>query len=78
MLLKRNQMRLYAMGAVDHAVSTAMDLVTVRLEKVEQQHYDCERSLRDLRQELHESKMEIDRMMAGRVAAWGEKPPPSY
>lgn len=71
---KRNA---YTMGAVDHAVETAMRVVTDRLETVERQHTACEASLREvrddvdgLRRERADLKAEIDRLMAGPVARY--------
>lgn len=71
----RSKTKAYTMGAVDHAVQTAMTLVTDRLAKVEGQHEACEDSLREVRSELAERKAEIDRLMSGRVAAFGEGAP---
>ena len=70
------------MGAVDHAVQTAMASVTSQLERterrlelVEGQHARCQTDLGELRDELADRKAEIDRLMAGRVAAIGEEAP---
>lgn len=68
----RGRTKAYTMGAVDHAVQTAMTLVTERLERVEGQHEACEVSLRDVNGRLDEAKREIDRLMAGRIAPAGE------
>lgn len=77
----RNKRDAYTMGAVDHAVQTAMKLVTDRLEKVEDQHAQCEADLSAVRirldgaeRERSELRAEIDRMMAGGVASYGAKP----
>lgn len=74
-LTSRGQSKAYTMGAVDHAVQTAMTLVTDRLEKVEDQHNECQEHLQEVRKELAKSQREIDRLMAGRVASWGEEAP---
>lgn len=78
----RSKNKAYVMGAVDHAVQTAMASVTGQLERterrlevVEDQHDVCERNLREVRDELAERKAEIDRYMAGRIAGYAEKAP---
>lgn len=45
-----------------------MEHMAGRVERVESQHDECQERLSELR-------AEIDRLMSGRVAAWGEKPP---
>lgn len=69
----RGQSKAYTMGAVDHAVSTAMELVTTRLEKVEGQHEQCETTLETVRSDLSEAKDEIARLMRGEVPAYEMK-----
>lgn len=78
----RAKNKAYTMGAVDHAVQTAMQSVTgqlerteKRLEVVEDQHKACERNLREVRLELDERRSTIDRLMAGRVAGYDEEVP---
>lgn len=73
----RQKSKAYTMGAVDHAVQTAMALVTGRLEIVERQHTECEANLREVRSEVDElkreradQKAEIDRLMGGEVPAY--------
>lgn len=80
-LTTRSRTKAYTMGAVDHAVQTAMTVVTDRLEKVEKQHAECETSLREVNQRLDASerartslKDEMDRLMAGPVASYTGKP----
>jgi hypothetical protein len=67
-LSTRGQSKARIMGAVDHAVETAMNLVTDRLERVEEQHAECQESLREVRDELAETRAEIARLLVGRVA----------
>lgn len=74
-IASRGRSKAYTMGAVDHAVQTAMTLVTDRLEKVEAQHEDCQDKLQEVRDDLAAAKAEIDRLMQGRVAKVGEKAP---
>ena len=76
---QKGRSQAYTMGAVDHAVQTAMSSVTSQLERtegrleiVEAQHEDCERNLREVRADLDASKREraelkaeIDRLMTG-------------
>lgn len=76
----RNKRDAYTMGAVDHAVQTAMKLVTDRLEKVEKQHIQCENDLADVRiwlnvseRERAELRAEIDRLMGGKVAPYSAR-----
>lgn len=76
-LTARSRTKAYTMGAVDHAVQTAMTLVTDRLEKVEAQHAQCETNLREVRAEVDaltreraEQKAEIDRLMSGPVPGY--------
>lgn len=59
----RQKTKAYTMGAVDHAVQTAMSSVTgqldrteLRLEVVEKQHHECEANLREVRRDLEETK----------------------
>jgi chromosome segregation ATPase len=82
MLGKRNRSQAYTMGAVDHAVQTAMQSVTgqlerteERLERVEGQHQECEANLANVRADLAEAKAEIDKLMSGRIAVPGEPAP---
>lgn len=72
---RRGRTKAYTMGAVDHAVQTAMTLVTERLEKVEAQHGECEKNLREVRDELAEAKAEINRLMLGPIANYGDRAP---
>lgn len=74
-LNNRQKTKAYTMGAVDHAVQTAMNLVTDRLTRVEAQHEDCEAKLDIVRADLAISRREIDRLMEGRVASLWEPPP---
>lgn len=74
-LASRTRNKAYTMGAVDHAVQTAMRVVTDRLEVVEGQHKECEANLRDVRSDLDHAKSEITRLMTGPVALPGERPP---
>jgi len=74
-LSSRGQSKAYTMGAVDHAVQTAMQLVTERLEVVERQHNECQEHLQEVRETLTSAREEISRLMKGRVANWGEKAP---
>lgn len=74
-LAARGQSKAYTMGAVDHAVQTAMTLVTDRLEKVEGQHEACEATLQTVRQDLTEAKDEIARLMRGEVPVYEPKAP---
>lgn len=85
----RSKTKAYTMGAVDHAVQTAMSSVTgqlerteARLEAVEGQHKECEDALRKVREDLDETKRdrtelkaEIDRLMAGPVASYAPNGP---
>lgn len=63
-LIQRVQGKATMMGAVDHAVQTAMQLVTERLERVEAQHEQCQENLQEIRDELAEAKAEIARLKA--------------
>lgn len=79
---KKGRSKAYTMGAVDHAVQTAMGLVTDRLELVEKQNRECENNLREVKDDLaaskrdrEELKSEIARLMAGPVAGFAEKAP---
>lgn len=86
---KRTRSQAYTMGAVDHAVQTAMGITTDRLEKtearldfVEAQHEDCERNLREVRGELSEItrdrdelKAAIDRLMSGDIPGYAPRAP---
>lgn len=68
---RRGRNQSYTMGAVDHAVQTAMTLVTVRLERVEGQHEECERNLAEVRDDLAGAKAEIARLLsAGQTASY--------
>jgi len=62
-LNKHQRSQAYTMGAVDHAVQTAMASVTgqlerteTRLQAVEDQHAECERNLALVRLDLESSK----------------------
>ena len=77
-LSSRTQAKAYTMGAVDHAVETAMRVVTNRLEVVEGQHQACDALLREVTRRLDASERErlaltaqIDRLMSGHVAEYG-------
>lgn len=68
---RRGRVQAYTMGAVDHAVQTAMQSVTgqltrteERLEKVEGQHEDCERNLAEVRKEAAEARAEAEKARA--------------
>lgn len=61
-LMSRGQAKSNMMGAVDHAVQTAMQLVTDRLERVEAQHAECQENLQEIRDELAEAKSQIARL----------------
>ena len=81
---KRSQGKAYTMGAVDHAVQTAMESVTGQLERTEKrlgtmedQHAECERNLGDMNRRLDDSerersalKSEIDRLLSGPIAGY--------
>jgi exonuclease VII small subunit len=63
----------YTMGAVDHAVQTAMSSVTSqlerteeRLEKVEGEHEECRANLLEVKEDLASARQEINRLMNGR------------
>lgn len=89
LMSKRTRSKAYTMGAVDHAVQTAMDVTSKRLEKtegrldhVEAQHEECERNLAIVRADLATEKLEraelqanIDRLMSGGPALYGQKAP---
>lgn len=71
---QRTKAKAYTMGAVDHAVQTAMKLVTERLEKVEGQHEACETQLVEVKNRLDNSERErrdlreeISSLMRGNV-----------
>jgi chromosome segregation ATPase len=70
-LSRRRSSQAYTMGAVDHAVQTAMGSVTgqlerteARLEIVEAQHEDCQRNLQSVRTDLDASRQQYDRERA--------------
>lgn len=73
-LTSRSRSKAYTMGAVDHAVQTAMTLVTDRLERVEAQHEECETNLEKVREDLGLAKAEIARLMQGPVAVYEPRP----
>lgn len=85
----RGRSKAYVMGAVDHAVETAMSSVTGQLERtedrlvrIEAQHEDCERNLQGVRNDLADEQRQraelqdnIDRLLQGPVALVGQQPP---
>ncbi|HPA37374.1 MAG TPA: hypothetical protein PLV04_01415 [Phenylobacterium sp.] len=80
-LARRQRSQAYTMGAVDHAVQTAMSAVTAALERtearlglVEAQHGDCQTKLTLVHQRLDASereraaiKAELDRVLSTRL-----------
>ena len=78
----RGKSKAYTMGAVDHAVQTAMSTVTDQLDRTEErlkvvegQHHACEVSLREVNARLDEAKREIGRLMSEPAAHYpGERP----
>lgn len=77
-LNSRQKTRAYTMGAVDHAVETALKAVTDRLQVVEAQHAHCDAELREVKDRLdgserdrRELKLHIDRLMSGEVPGYG-------
>lgn len=80
---RRQRSQAYTMGAVDHAVQTAMAAVTAALERtearlglVEAQHGDCQTKLALVHQRLDASereraaiKAELDRVLTTRLKA---------
>lgn len=82
-LNQRSRARSYAMGAVDHAIETALKSVTgevdrlnTKIEQVEAKHEVCEHELQASRDERAELRAQIAVLMAGPVAPFGAKPPP--
>lgn len=81
-LRSRSRTAAYTMGAVDHAVQTAMASVTSEVDRLNTQvtnmhaqHERCEAELEDGRIERVQLRRQIDGLMAGRVARPGEAPP---
>lgn len=67
-LSTRGQSKARLMGAVDHAVQTAMNLVTDRLERVEEQHAECQESLQEVRNELGDTRAKLSELLRERAA----------
>lgn len=70
-LAQRQRSQAYTMGAVDHAVQTAMATVTAALDRtearlglVEAQHSDCQKKLALLHQRLDASEREREAIKA--------------
>lgn len=81
-LRSRQRTTAYTMGAVDHAVTTAMASVTEevgrlnkKIELVETKHERCEAELEDGRRERETLRREIADLMSGRVAQPLERAP---
>lgn len=74
-MTKRQQARTYAMGAVDHAVETALKGVTAelgrvyeRLETIETNHEQCETDLAESKRAADRLQRQIDALMDGKPA----------
>lgn len=79
-IASRGQSKAYTMGAVDHAVQTAMQTVTSQLERTEKrlgtmenQHQECQEHLEEVRDKLTTAQREIDRLMLGPIAPWASQ-----